>query len=101
MTLVVTAVEVVGWLGAAVLLAAYALTSTGRLAGDGRTFQWLNIAGSGGLALSSTVHGAWPSAALNVVWIAIGFGAVRRSAPPRFGSRCCIRRCRSTASAGP
>ncbi|MFR9776619.1 CBU_0592 family membrane protein [Micromonospora sp. MS34] len=60
-----TAVEVVGWLGAALLLAAYALISRGRLAGDGRIFQWLNIAGSGGLALSSTVHGAWPSAALN------------------------------------
>ncbi|MEV0430916.1 hypothetical protein [Micromonospora sp. NPDC050495] len=75
-----TTVEAVGWLGAAVLLAAYAMTSTGRLAGDGRTFQWLNIAGSGGLALSSTVHGAWPSAALNVVWIAIGFGALATTA---------------------
>jgi hypothetical protein len=72
------AVEAVGWLGAVALLAAYALTSTGRLAGDGRPFQWLNFAGSAGLAFSSTMHSAWPSAALNAVWIVIGLGTLAR-----------------------
>lgn len=73
------AVEAVGWLGAGSLLAAYALTSTGRLTGDGRAFQWLNLAGSAGLAFSSTVHGAWPSAALNAVWIVVGLGTLARA----------------------
>jgi hypothetical protein len=35
-------------------------------------FQLLNIAGGLALALNSAYFGAWPSAVLNLVWIAIG-----------------------------
>lgn len=69
-------ITLLGWLGAGVLLAAYALVSTGRLAGDGVTFQCLNVAGGVALATNSAYHGAWPSAALNIVWIAVGVAAL-------------------------
>ena len=68
----------VGWAGAALLLSAYALVSTNRLAGGGVTFQLMNLAGAAGLAANSAVNGAWPSVALNLVWIAVGLTALAR-----------------------
>lgn len=68
--------DVVGWLGAGCLLAAYALVSAGRI-GPGWAYQLLNLAGSVGLAVNAVTHGAWPSAALNAVWLVIALLAVR------------------------
>ena len=70
--------DVVGWLGAAALLAAYGLVSAGRVEGKSRRFQLLNLLGSAGLAANSGFHGAWPSVALNLVWMIIGVAALTR-----------------------
>lgn len=70
-------VEVVGWLGAVVLLTAYGLLSTGRIA-TGLTYQLLNLTGATLLAINAVVHRALPSAAVNVVWLIIGLAALRR-----------------------
>jgi hypothetical protein len=71
-------ITLVGWVGAALLLVAYGLTSTGRLPPEGWRFQMLNLVGAGALTLNSGYHGAWPSAALNIVWIVIGVFALAR-----------------------
>jgi hypothetical protein len=65
-----------GWAGAASLLLAYVLVSTGRLRGESATFNWINIAGGALLAYGSWVKAAWPSVTLNLVWIVIGLRAV-------------------------
>jgi hypothetical protein len=70
--------EIVGWIGAAALLLAYGLASSGRLPATGRAFQHLNLAGSAALAANSGFHGAWPSAALNLVWMAIAVATLAR-----------------------
>ncbi len=59
-------------------MAAYALLSLGRLDGNGAVFQLLNLAGSAAVCVNSSVNGAWPSATLNVVWMAIGAVALAR-----------------------
>jgi hypothetical protein len=69
----------VGWAGAASLLLAYGLTSAGRLPPEGARFQLLNLGGALALTVNSAYHGAWPSAALNVVWIIIGAAALVRA----------------------
>jgi len=80
----VLAVDVIGWLGAALLLAAYVLVSVGRIEGRGAAFQYLNLAGGAGLATNSAVNHAFPSAVLNVIWMAIGAVVlVRRPAGAR------------------
>ena len=43
----------------------------GRLTGRSPAFQWMNLAGAAGFVVNSGYHGAVPSAALNVVWMAI------------------------------
>ncbi len=72
------AIEIVGWLGAVLILAAYGLVSTGRLDGRSSLFQWLNIVGASGFVINSGWNGAFPSATVNVVWIGIGLYALAR-----------------------
>ncbi|MDX3520247.1 CBU_0592 family membrane protein [Streptomyces scabiei] len=81
MTATETVVAAVGWCGAGLLLAAYAMASTERIAGGGRAFQLLNLLGATALTVNSGYHQAWPSALLNTAWIAIGVTVlVRRPA---------------------
>jgi hypothetical protein len=65
-------VEIVGWCGAVLILAAYALLSLGKLHGRSALYQWMNVVGSAGFVVNSGWNGAYPSAALNVVWMGIG-----------------------------
>ena len=70
--------EVVGWIGALLILAAYGLLSAGKLDARSPAYQWLNVVGAIGFILNSGWNGAWPSAALNVVWVGIGLVALVR-----------------------
>ena len=70
--------EVVGWIGALLILAAYGLLSAGKLDARSPAYQWLNVIGAIGFILNSGWNGAWPSAALNVVWVGIGLVALVR-----------------------
>jgi len=71
-TAVQIAVEVAGWIGAALILGAYALLSAGRLTGKSLTYQLMNVVGAAGFVINGWWHGALPSAALNVLWLLIG-----------------------------
>jgi hypothetical protein len=72
------AIEVIGWAGAALILGAYALLSTGKLRADTVVYHLMNIFGAAGFVVNSGWNGALPSAAMNLVWIGIGFYAVSR-----------------------
>jgi len=71
-TLVEIAVEIAGWIGATLILGAYALLSAGRVTGRSLSYQLMNIVGAAGFVINGWWHGAWPSAALNVLWLLIG-----------------------------
>ena len=79
MDLTVILVNVVGWIGMALLIGAYALVTAGKLHGPGLTFQLMNLFGGGFLMVNSAYYGAWPSAALNLVWVAIGLVGLTRA----------------------
>lgn len=70
-----TLVGLIGWVGAAVTIGAYALVTNGRVSPSSLAYQGLNIGGAAALALSATASGAWPSAATNLIWVAIGVQA--------------------------
>lgn len=74
-----TFVEFSGWSGAVLILGAYGLLSLGKIQGRSPVYQWMNIVGALGFIINSGWNGAWPSAALNVVWLGIGFYALRRN----------------------
>ncbi|HEY7859610.1 MAG TPA: hypothetical protein VIC82_14020 [Candidatus Nanopelagicales bacterium] len=71
------AAVVLGWVGAVLLVGAYALLAARRLA-PGLLYHCMNIAGAAGLAFNCAVNGAWPSTALNVMWLVIGAITIAR-----------------------
>ena len=76
-------VETVGWLGAALILLAYALLTAGRINAQSYAYQGMNVVGAAGFIVNSGWNGAIPSAALNVVWAGIGLFAMARLASRR------------------
>ena len=58
------AVEVAGWTGALLILAAYALLTAGKLTGKSLPYQAMNVVGAAGFIVNGWWHGAIPSTAL-------------------------------------
>lgn len=65
-------VDVVGWVGAGLVLVAYGLLSAGKLTARGVAYQLMNVVGAVGMLINGYVRGALPSAALNLIWMGIG-----------------------------
>lgn len=68
--------QILGWIGAALTLAAYGLLTARLLTARGRIYQSLNILGGLGLLVNTAVLAVWPSALVNVVWIVIGLAGL-------------------------
>ena len=71
-------VEVAGWLGSLLVVAAYALNIMGRLRADAPAYLWANIVGSVGLIINTGYVGAYPSACVNVIWVFIGVWGIAK-----------------------
>jgi len=69
-------IDVVGWLGSVLVVAAYALNIYGKLSSESIPYYLLNIAGSAGLIVNTLYHHAIPSMVVNIVWIGIAFIAL-------------------------
>ncbi len=72
-------VEIAGWLAALLILGSYGLLSFGKISSRSAIYQWMNILGAAGFVINCTWNGAWPSVALNVVWLGIAVYALRRN----------------------
>ena len=72
------AVDIVGWLGAGLLLTAYGLVSFKKLRPDSGYYQISNAAGSLGLIVNTLYYRAFPSAFVNLIWILIAILASYR-----------------------
>ncbi|HZQ23437.1 MAG TPA: hypothetical protein VFA89_11620 [Terriglobales bacterium] len=68
-------IDGLGWLGAFILLTAYASVSFRKIAADGALYQWVNATGSLLLIVNTVYYRAYPSAFVNVIWIAIAISA--------------------------
>jgi hypothetical protein len=66
------AINLFVWIGAAALLTAYWLVSTGKAPGNSNTYQGMNLLGAVLVLVNSLYYGAYPSVGVNAVWIAIG-----------------------------
>jgi hypothetical protein len=71
-------IDVIGWAGALAVLLGYGLISSGKISGESRLYQFLNLAGGIFLLINTIYFGAFPSAFVNVVWIVIAIAALIR-----------------------
>jgi hypothetical protein len=78
-----TFVEMCGWAAAALILGSYGLLSFGKIQARSPRYQWMNITGALGFIINCSANGAWPSVALNVVWMGIAVYALRRNSRQR------------------
>ena len=75
-----TFVSIAGWLAALLILGAYSLLSFGKILPSSWVYQVMNIVGAAGFIINCAYNNAWPSVALNVVWMGIAVYALRRNA---------------------
>ena len=80
-------IEVVGWLGGGLILAAYGLLTAGRLDADSPAYQAANVVGGLGFVANGWWHNALPSTVLNVIWAGIGVVALIRIGAKSRASR--------------
>ena len=69
----------IGWSGGVCTLVAYLLLIRRRISAASSLYLSLNLLGSACLALSTSAAHAWPSAAVNVIWLGIGLGPLART----------------------
>jgi len=73
-------IEIIGWTAAVMMLSAYLLLTSGRLRSLSPAYQWLNVLAGAGFIVNSGWNGAYPSATLNLIWMAIGLYGLFRGA---------------------
>lgn len=78
-------IEIIGWTAAAMMLSAYMLLTSGRLGSSSGVYQWLNVLSGAGFIVNSGWNGAYPSAFLNLIWMAIGLYGLSRGARAQPG----------------
>ena len=71
--------DILGWVGAGLLLGAYVLVSVKKVEGDSIVYQSLNLLGSAFLIVNSAFYGAYPSVGVNVIWIGIAVFAILKA----------------------
>ena len=67
-----TGIDILGWIGALLVILGYFMVPTCRVAGDALTYQLLTITGGVLLIINTVICGAYPSLGVNLVWVAIG-----------------------------
>ena len=64
--------DVLGWIGGVLLVIAYAMVSQKKIDSQSVKYQMLNIVGGFLLIINTVFYGAFPSAAVNVIWVVVG-----------------------------
>jgi hypothetical protein len=75
-------IDIIGWIGSAMVVAAYALNIYGKIGSDAFIYYILNIAGSACLIANTFYHQAIPSAVVNIVWVFIAAVALLKRKKP-------------------
>lgn len=69
-------IDILGWIGAALILTGYALISFRKVEGNSFVYQLMNIVGSIFLAANTLYYGAVPSSLVNIIWAIIAVFAI-------------------------
>ncbi len=84
-------IEIVGWVGAILLLLAYFLLIHKNLTSRSKLYQWMNIIGSLMLGINTLLIKAYPSFLTNIIWFFIGlygiFHIVRHNKSKKLKNR--------------
>ncbi|MDX2196943.1 MAG: hypothetical protein NW207_11035 [Cytophagales bacterium] len=71
-------IDILGWIGASLVIAAYFLVSNNRVSSSGSTYQMLNLTGGILLIINTFYLKSYPSMAINIIWVVIAVAALIR-----------------------
>ncbi len=63
--------DIIGWIGALLVVLAYFLVSTKKFPPHSRIYQLMNLFGAIGVGINSFIQKAYPSVGIQIVWILI------------------------------
>lgn len=69
--MVLSSLDILGWLGAILILIPYFLITHGKVHGKSKLYQLMNLAGSIFIGISAYLHQSYPSVGLNIIWAVI------------------------------
>ena len=81
-------IDVLGWIGMAFFVVGYYLVSSGRLSGRSSIYQLLNIVAAVLVGINAGYYRAYPSCAINIIWLVIGVLTVSGFIRPAGGPNC-------------
>jgi len=67
-----TIIDFLGWIGSLLLISAYYQNSRNKINAQSFIYQLLNVMGSIFLIVNTIYYGAYPSSAINIIWVVIG-----------------------------
>ena len=65
-------IDLAGWVGSLLLISAYWSVSKKRMEPESFLYQSLNVIGSVLLIVNTYYYGAFPSTAVNIIWVCMG-----------------------------
>lgn len=74
--------EAIGWIGSVLVLGSYILNIQGRLSSHSKKYIWANLVGGLCFAINTYAHQAYPSVALNCIWVFIAVHALFKKKKP-------------------
>lgn len=69
-------VEIIGWIGAVLIVGAYYLNINGKLNSTSAVYILSNLLGGIFFTINTLVHQAYPSMIVNIIWIFIAVAAL-------------------------
>jgi hypothetical protein len=65
-------IDVLDWVGSLLLVVAYYQNSRNIIGAKSFSYQFMNVSGSVFLIINTVFYGAYPSSAVNIIWVFIG-----------------------------
>ncbi len=72
-------VDLLGWIGSVEVILAYGLISYQKVESKSNIYQILNLTGAILLIINTIYYGAYPSTAINIVWVVIAMVALSKN----------------------
>lgn len=69
-------IEIIGWIGSICIVGVYFLNIRGKIAATSPVYIWGNLIGGFCFIINTYYHHAYPSVAVNVVWVAIAVSSL-------------------------
>ena len=66
-------IDIIGWIGGISVLYAYIAVSVRFVEGDSLHYQFFNVLGAVCLIINTFYHHAYPSVAVNIIWVGVAF----------------------------